>query len=236
MKQWKRLAYYLLLNVFVSTCTILVVLFFWQRTQNPSLDITLARLFGGAQLPTPTVSTPPPPADTPTPAPTSTPVFIVYTVKSGDTFGLIAEEFGVSIDELMQLNGYTDPSSLGVGESLQIPIVTMTPPTISGEVTIDSVIGVGDLQSERILLKHLGDGEISLVGWKILDEDGNTFTFPEFPELILYKAGAVNVLTRAGSNTVVDLYWGLTEAVWRSGETVTLQDDQGRVRDTYLIP
>ena len=86
------------------------------------------------------------------------------------------------------------------------------------------------------MLKHQGDGEISLVGWKILDEDGHVFTFPQFPELILYKAGAVNVLTRAGSDTVVDLYWGLSEAVWRSGETVTLQDDQGRVRDTYQIP
>ncbi len=236
MKQWKRLVYYLLLNVFVSACTILVVLFFWERTHNPGLDNGLAYLFGGAQAPIPTLAATPTPADTPTPEPTATPAFIVYTVKSGDTFGIIADEFGVTIDELMQINGFTDPNSLGVGEHLQIPIVTKEAPVASGEVTIDSVIGVGDLESERILLKHQGDGEISLVGWKILDEDGHVFTFPEFPELILYKAGAVNVLTRAGSNTVVDLYWGLSEAVWRSGETVTLQDDQGRVRDTYLIP
>jgi LysM repeat protein len=236
MKQWKRLTYYLLLNVFVSACTILIVLFFWERTRNPGLENGLALVFGGARPPTPTVSISPTPADTPTPAPTSTPVFIVYTVKSGDTFGLIAEEFGVSIDELMQLNGFTDPNALGVGENLQIPIVTRAAPISSGEVTIDSVIGVSDLEAERILLKHQGDGEISLVGWEILDEDGNVFTFPQFPELILYKAGAVNVLTRAGNNTVVDLYWGLSETVWRAGETVTLQDNQGRVRDTYQIP
>lgn len=211
-------------------------MFIWERTRNPGLENGLALVFGGSQPPTATLSITLTPADTPTPAPTPTPAFIVYTVKSGDTFGLIAEEYGISIDELMQLNGYTDPSSLGVGEHLQIPIVTSTAPVVSGEVTIDSVIGVGDLQAERILLKHLGDGEISLVGWKILDEDSNVFTFPQFPELILYKAGAVNVLTRAGSDTVVDLYWGLTEAVWRSGEMVTLQDDQGRVRDTYQIP
>ena len=236
MKQWKRLAYYLLLNVFVSACTILAVLFFWERSRNPGLESGLARLFGGAQPDTATFSITPTPADTPTPAPTATPAFIVYTVKSGDTFGLIAEEFGVTIEELMQLNGFTDPSALGVGENLQIPIVTRAAPAAGGEVTIDSVIGVSDLQAERVLLKHQGDGEISLVGWKILDEDGNVFTFPQFPELILYKAGAVNVLTRAGNNTVVDLFWGLSEAAWRSGETVTLQDDQGRVRDTYQIP
>ena len=236
MKQWKRLAYYLLLNVFVSACTILIVLFFWERTRNPGLDNALALMFSGSKVPTPTLSVSPTPADTPTPAPTATPAFIIYTVKSGDTFGIIADDFGVSINELMQINGYTDPNSLGVGENLQIPIVTKAPPQVSGEVTIDSVIGVGDLESERILLKHQGDGQISLVGWKILDEDGHVFTFPQFPELILYKAGAVNVLTRAGSDTVVDLYWGLTEAVWRSGEMVTLQDDQGRVRDTYQIP
>jgi len=236
MKQWKRLIYYLLLNVFVSACTILVVLFFWERTRNPGLDNGLTLLFSSSRILTPTVSVPPTPAETATPEPTATPAFIVYTVKSGDTFGLIADDFGVTVDELMQINGFTDANSLGVGEHLQIPIVTREPAQVSGEVTIDSVVGVGDLQSERILLKHQGDGQISLVGWKILDEDGHVFTFPQFPELILYKAGAVNVLTRAGSDTVVDLYWGLSEAVWRSGETVTLQDDQGRVRDTYQIP
>ena len=236
MNQWKRLAYYLLLNVFVSACTILVVLFFWERTRNPGLDNGLALLFRSAPEPTATLAASPTPAETPTPAPTSTPAFIIYTVKSGDTFGLIADEFGVTVEELLQVNGLSDPNALGVGDHLQIPIVTKAPPQVSGEVTIDSVIGVGDLQSERILLKHLGDGEISLVGWKILDEDGHIFTFPQFPELILYKAGAVNVLTRAGSNTVVDLYWGLTDPVWSSGETVTLEDAQGRVRDTYQIP
>ena len=37
MKQWKRLVYYLLINVLVSACTTVVVLYFWDRT-HPSGD------------------------------------------------------------------------------------------------------------------------------------------------------------------------------------------------------
>jgi hypothetical protein len=57
-----------------------------------------------------------------------------------------------------------------------------------------------------------------------------------FPQLTLYKDGAVNLHTQAGQNTVVDLYWGLANAVWRSGETVTLYDETGKVRAIFRIP
>ena len=37
MKQWKRLVYYLLINVLVSACTTVVVLYFWDRTHPPAI-------------------------------------------------------------------------------------------------------------------------------------------------------------------------------------------------------
>ena len=37
MKQWKRLVYYLLINVLVSACTTVTVLYFWDRTHPPAI-------------------------------------------------------------------------------------------------------------------------------------------------------------------------------------------------------
>jgi len=39
-----------------------------------------------------------------------------------------------------------------------------------------------------------------------------------------------------GSATPVDIYWGQTLSIWQAGETVTLVDDQGKIRATYKIP
>jgi hypothetical protein len=102
-----------------------------------------------------------------------------------------------------------------------------------GTVIIDNVIGAGDLESERVLLKHRGEGELSMLDWRIEDADGNMFVFPQ---LRLFGGGAVNVHTRPGADTVIDLYWGLDAAMWKSGDTVLLRDAQGNVRHTYVVP
>jgi hypothetical protein len=44
-----------------------------------------------------------------------------YIVQSGDAPFSIAEQCGVSVDDLLQLNGIDDPTSLFVGQELQIP-------------------------------------------------------------------------------------------------------------------
>ena len=43
-----------------------------------------------------------------------------YTVKSGDTLGMIAEQTGVSIAELQELNPDLDPQSLTVGDRIRL--------------------------------------------------------------------------------------------------------------------
>lgn len=45
----------------------------------------------------------------------------VYVVQEGDAPFSIAEQCGVSVDDLLQLNSITDPTSLFVGQELQIP-------------------------------------------------------------------------------------------------------------------
>jgi len=48
----------------------------------------------------------------------------VYIVQEGDYPGSIAEQFGITAEELMEANGITDPTSLIVGQELIIPTPT----------------------------------------------------------------------------------------------------------------
>jgi LysM repeat protein len=229
MKSWKRLLFYLVLNILVSACTTLAVLFFWDQFTGPMPRNLLPKALSGLAS-EPTTVAQPAAQGTQAARPAPTEEYLVYQIKPGDTFESVAEKYKIGVEELIAVNGFTRSQPLGEGEVLRIPV------TPRGSVVIDSVVGSGDLESERVLLKHQGEGELSLVGWRLEDGKGNIFIFPQFPQLILYKGGAVNVHTAAGSNTVVDLYWGLSAAVWKSGVTVTLKDPQGNARATYIVP
>jgi LysM repeat protein len=115
------------------------------------------------------------------------------------------------------------------------PTQTATPTQTGQEpqVVIESVIGAGVLENERVVLLRTGDGELSLAGWRLEDGTGNVYNFPM---LTLYKGGAINVNTRTGENTVVDLFWGLTSPIWSSGKTVSLYDSQNGLRASYTVP
>jgi len=65
-----------------------------------------------------------------TPLPSLTP--FVYTVKTGDTMGGIAEKFGVSLDDLQAANPEISPNAMSVGQVLKIP---SNPDNPSGEPT-----------------------------------------------------------------------------------------------------
>jgi LysM repeat protein len=228
MKQWKRLGFYLLLNILVSICATFSALFLWDQVRGPIPRGLLPRMISAMR----------PPTETPTPDPGMAPIvqltptqeFVVHQVTGGETFESIAEQHNMSVEELLALNGFTQSQPLGEGEVLRIPVR----PT--GNVVIDAVIGAGDLESERVLLKHAGEGELSLAGWRLEDDRGNVFTFPENQVVKLFKDGAINIYTRQGTNSVVDLFWGRTEPVWFSGATVILKDAQGNPRAVYKVP
>lgn len=255
MKQWQRLAFYLLLNVCVSAITVLVVLFLWDLN-HPKVSEKPPE--STAVVPNKEITTPE--ASTldiesgATPSSSSTEMDVEeYQVKANDTLGEIAASYGVSVEEILKINGLSDPNAISVGmviyipvtpevESFETPESTRTPSLVTGtpgasqqtgNVVINSVIGVGDLASERVFISRTGSGSLLLAGWQLRDESGNTFTFPY---LELFEGGAVNVWTSVGSATPVDLYWGQTLSIWQAGETVTLVDDQGKIRATYKIP
>ena len=104
MRHWKRLFYYLIINVFVSACTVVTVLTLWQRYQpeipflgdvNPLALITpmspralFPDYVSAAETTEPTaiaIQT------TPEPLPTEMEMSeMTYTVETGDTLGAIA--------------------------------------------------------------------------------------------------------------------------------------------------
>jgi murein DD-endopeptidase MepM/ murein hydrolase activator NlpD len=73
-----------------------------------------------AQESTPELTATPEPEQTPTsqPTPVSGPTYIV---SSGDSLTLIANRFGVKLDDLMSANGITDANQIQIGQSLIIP-------------------------------------------------------------------------------------------------------------------
>lgn len=231
--KWKRLAYYLMINVLVSVCSILAVLYFWERSQSLAPGSGVLSVRSGATAGgTPVAGTPTASGVSSTAAPvgTPTPEYIVYQVQEGDTFEDIAKKYGVSVDQLMAANGFTEAITLGAGEVLQIPLALQE----ESAVAITNVIGPGDIGSERVIIRHTSEGSLSLAGWRLEDEDGNQFTFPAL-ELVTDGA-TVGVFTKSGTNSAESVFWGLDRAIWQTGETVTLLDQQGVERATYHVP
>jgi LysM repeat protein len=224
MKQSKRLIFFLFLNVLVSICTTLGVLFAWDQLRGPvpgglikPVTINLAR----QAAPSPT-STPPVIAAT---RAAPTPAFEIHTVLEGETFDSIAQAYGVSVAELVAANGYSQAQTLSPGELLRIPVHL---------AAIDSVIGAGDLDTERVVILNKLDSELNLGGWQIEDNSGRTYTFPQIS--LFGKDRALEVFSRSGVDSADQLYWGLLAPIWQSGMVVTLRDAQGVIQATLTVP
>ena len=126
-------------------------------------------------------------------------------------------------------SGKNTPSigSVSPSETAPVPSIDQT------VIKIDNVFGMADLENEVVVLKRLGEEDLWLTGWQMKDTHGHVYTFPH---LLLNKDGAIQVYTRTGTDTAITLYWGLSQPVWNSGDTVVLYDPQGNLRANYKIP
>lgn len=67
-------------------------------------------------------------------APTTTPLptglragtIIEYRIQPGDVLGAIAETYGARLDDIMVVNGITDPNTIQVGDVIKIPYNSLT--------------------------------------------------------------------------------------------------------------
>jgi LysM repeat protein len=164
------------------------------------------------QTPTPTAplmsvatmrptATPAPYTPAPTATPTLTPTPIIYVVKKGDTPLGIANQFGVSLRDLQDTNGITDPRTLRVGQELMIPekdqpgdqspTAVPTPmPFVIENVNILSTAqgglwGMGEIRNTSGL-----DLEQVAISAALLNGEGGTLTQEEVPvQVDLIAAG-----------------------------------------------
>lgn len=249
----RRLVLFLLLNAVVSVSATWAALYAWERWVRPA-----ALASGPAPLPTetpaPAEATPtyglPPVTPFPSPPP---PTPLVHTVQSGETLGSIAQQYDVSVEDLLRANGLTDPNVLDVGQSLVIPIggynptptplptvptvpplptATLNPDAPAPRLTVREVLAPGDLAAETVVIANTG-GPVDLAGWTLSNGDGRVYTFPA---LTLFEGGIVNVHTRAGQDTVIDLYWAQTAPVWQSGQLILLADASNNLIARYTVP
>jgi len=248
---FKRLFFYLLLNVIVSAGTVLIVLNIWDRTNHPETPTTEAV----SLLPT-AIASALPPTNTPIPEPTL--ALRPYEVGSGETLGEIALQFDISVDQLLEINTLDNPDDLATGMILFVPVSgssTEIPhdeipaetqpadqPKASQEIIlapddsnikIVSIVGVDDLATEHIQIRSVSSEALPLEGWRLETDDGLVFVFPN---ITLFEYGAIDLYSRAGINSVVALYWGRSTPVFESGNRTVIYDAEGNVQAVYSIP
>lgn len=105
------------------------------------------------------------PFHTPTPdAPRVLPTLRVemesYVVRSGDTLGIIAQRYSVSIEQLVEVNNLNNPNLLSINQQLTIPPPDPGPPGPSFKIIPDSELVYGpasaDLDIEKFVREKNG--------------------------------------------------------------------------------
>ena len=251
-------AIFILINVFVSAVVMLTILFVWEHINPPA-----------SPIPTPTLTLPDaeevasPPTAPPVASPTP-PGPLLYTVQEGDTLGVIAQTYRISIEDLMVANGLSDPNVLQVGQTLVIPVSPLPTPTAgppaSGESAAPSLepSPTAALPTSLPTLtpsgpplveigQVLGSGDLATEvvlmrnrGGAVSLEgwrlsDAEGNSFT-FPAITLFANTQVRMHSAAGRSTPSDLYWGRATPAWNGGELITLHDQAGNVVDTYIVP
>ncbi|MFU8826931.1 MAG: lamin tail domain-containing protein [Brevefilum sp.] len=100
-------------------------------------------------------------------------------------------------------------------------------------INIRTIVGAGDLTVEYVEIINQGQNPADLTAWQLAGQNGQTFTFPA---LILNSGGAIKVFSKAGTNSVIELFWQSDQPIWRSGEAARLMDATGELVSTYTIP
>ncbi len=250
----RKMIPFLLLNIVVSTVVVLAILYWWDnRVDGSETAVSIPTTITPAALQNTAV-----PQQQIAPTNTAEPDDgpLIHTVRAGDTLGTISQLYDVTVDAIVSENGLPNENVISVGQQLIIPIggtstpvpqatavpeeaVLPTPiatqPVGAGEavVEITAVIGPDQLDDEAVLLTNSGDAPIALQNWTLLDEDGHEY---EFGQVTLFAGSDLQLNTTSGANGPTALFWGLNEAIWTSGETVTLQDSTGATRVTFTVP
>ena len=134
-----------------------------------------------------------------------------YTVKSGDTLYGISNQFGVSVNELIELNN-VQPGSLQIGQVLKIPVTGGTNPDTTFTYTVkkgDSLYSIANIYDttvqDIINLNNLKSNNIFIGQTLLLPEKYNTIdSLPEYVNYVVKKGDSLYSIAKA-YGTSVDL-------------------------------
>ncbi len=125
------------------------------------------------------------PAVAPSPTPTFAPAFEEYTVRRGDTLGAIAIRYDLSMEEIMSMNGMSNPNALQIGQVLRIPItVTLVGP--ADKIIPDSELVYGPAYANFDAIAFAEKAGGYLVGYKERVE-GTMMTGPQIIQLVAQR-------------------------------------------------
>lgn len=258
-----QLAFLVLLNAMVSLVIALAVVWAFEarrpdpeelaaiNTPRPSPVLAVSAAEPTATL-SPVIASPGAVAvatETPTPDVPAEAPEEVYVVQPGDTMLVIATRYSVSVDAILAANNLSDANLVFAGQRLVIPVGGGTtssgttpstqPPTPTVQlapegVRISAVTGSGDIANEQVILVNDGTSAFSLQGWQLQRVGGPAYVFTS--DVPFFPGGSIRIHTGAGTDTSIDLYWGMNEAAWQSGVEARLVTANGESVNSFVVP
>ena len=146
---------------------------------------------------------------------------------------------GFNMDEWSDAEGNTLPASNpgafrnAMESALYGPLGKFTVPEAQRHFATKVELPTFGAQIDELRAKGAKFVLIYGIGWVLDDGENHIYTFPAFT---FFTTGAVDVHTRIGNDTAIDLYWGLNDPIWTPGKVITLRDANDIVQSTFLIP
>jgi hypothetical protein len=154
-------------------------------------------------------------------------ILLNVVVSAVTTLGVLLAWDAIRSKNNAEISPATDATAV---QSISKPATPI--PADAVVIEVEAVMGVGDLKNETVRLVRKGSGDLDLEGWTLQDGNGHKYAFPKLD----FINGSIEVHTGSGSDTAVSLHWGLSGAVWQSGEKVKVLDPQNILRASYTIP
>lgn len=84
---------------------------------------------------------------------------MVHVVRKGETLYSLSREYGISVNDIIRVNGIEDPSSLAVGMEIKIPTMyvvekgdTLYSLAKKFGITLDELCGLNDIEASKVLI------------------------------------------------------------------------------------